>query len=743
MDDNNSIQQTIAALKQDINQARIVAAEPTTNPEILRELALFDDEKTREAVVSNANSPPEVLVQLGEQFPSQFLDNPVFPLLLLENPNFIRELPLNTLRSILTQENCPEYILEQAADKADLEVQLALANNVKTSKAILSRLNQSRNSEVVEAVNLHVNFVGELTEGFEEKVRELVKKIIPSGYQTDIRSLTFVLAQICYIPKFIVQLWVQEKTYMIICRELAEYSATAPNILECLANHTDSYTRVRLAKNHNTPTETLLKLANEQPSYIARYVAMNPSTTIDLLEILSKREDKELVHLVAQNPNTPLPVLQELAKDVDRRIAQSANKNLEEQQDEYDEQAVRKNPEISPEILEKFAQKDPETVAELPYTPPKLLLKLFQNVDEKQKNALDVYENIASNPNTPASILEQLARNESSFVRQAVARNSSTPINVLFKHLARDVQVSWKIAKMMSAIKSNEYVEKDSILDIFAEESTSSLEKILQRLIQEGSSSARLFLARRFDLPTDLLAKLAHTSEVKVCEAVAQNPNTSISTLDKLAQSLELEVRQAIAQNPNTSINALEKLAQSSETEIRQLVAQNPNTPINVLEKLAKDKDSKVRMHIASNNKLPSQILDELANDESFEVFTQAFRNSCLSKKTVERILCGQYASYYFNFNPDYLSYYPNVKASVINHYANVENSSIWFSLITLIQPEITQELLHKKSISICWLERFAVAMNKRASQIILNQLAEDCNQLVRAAAKDTITSRA
>ncbi len=372
-----------------------------------------------------------------------------------------------------------------------------------------------------------------------------------------------------------------------------------------------------------------------------------------------------------------------------------------------------------------------------------MLSKLFQNVNEKQKNALAVYENIARNPNTPVTILEQLAHNESSFVRQAVAINSSTPTNILFKQLARDVQVYWKIAGMMSTVKSNEYIEEDNILDIFAEESTNSLENILQRLIQEGGSSARLFLARRFDLSTDLLAKLAQTSEVRVCEAVAQNPNTSISTLDKLAQSPETEIRQAVAQNINTSIESLEKLTQSPETEIRQVVAQNPNTPINLLEKLAKDRDSKVRMHIASNTKVPSKIIDELANDESFEVFTQAFRNPCLSTKTVERILCSQYASYYINFNPDYLSYHPNVKASVINHYANVEHSSIWFSLIILIQPEITQELLQKKSISISWLERFAVAQNPRADKIILNKLAEDCNQFVRAAAKGTIISLA
>ncbi len=49
MDDITPAQVSIAALKQNITQAQLVAAEATTNPEILRELALFNDEKTREA----------------------------------------------------------------------------------------------------------------------------------------------------------------------------------------------------------------------------------------------------------------------------------------------------------------------------------------------------------------------------------------------------------------------------------------------------------------------------------------------------------------------------------------------------------------------------------------------------------------------------------------------------------------------------------------------------------------------
>lgn len=60
--------------------------------------------------------------------------------MLLENPNLVAEIPLPTLRSILKLDNVPQFILEQAAHKADVEVQLALANNIQTSGKTLGMI---------------------------------------------------------------------------------------------------------------------------------------------------------------------------------------------------------------------------------------------------------------------------------------------------------------------------------------------------------------------------------------------------------------------------------------------------------------------------------------------------------------------------------------------------------------------------------------------------------------------------
>ncbi|BAY81252.1 hypothetical protein NIES267_07280 [Calothrix parasitica NIES-267] len=709
MNENNSIQQTIAALEQDINQARIVAAEPTTNPEILRELALFNDEKTREAVVSNANSPPETLVQLGEEFPSQFLDNPVFPLLILENPNFIQELPLTTLRSILKEENVPEYILEQAADKADVGVQLALANNIKTSKAILKRLNQSRDSEVVEAVNLHVNFVGELVGGVEEKVKELVPKSIPSRHRVNYSSLA-VLAQICEIPEFIIEYWVEGLEYKYeLLEKLADSPATPTLILKHLVNDSSTSIREKLAQNINTPIETLQKLAEErQGRQACIFLARNVSTPDDALKILSEDKDKWVRMSVVENSNTPSTLLKEMINDADKEVAQTAKQILGERQGDYTCEAIRKNPQTPPEALKKLAQKNPRCItyiAKHANISPEMLLKWSQSTDERLRR------DVAENTSLPINILETLAKDDDSTVRRYIAQNPNTPINILFKNFARDTMVVSAIAYQMSNPKFRKYPEAEGILDILAEESTSPLESILQRLIKEGGEWAGKFLARRFDLPIEFLIQLAQADNFKVREAVAQNPRTPSSSLEKLAQALEPSVREA--------------------------VAQNINTPTSALDKLAKDENSKTRMHTASKLNLSPDVLEELTKDKSAEVRDKAITNPSLAKDSIERILKSENGYRFLKLNPDYFSNRSDIRASVINHYANSKSPSMWVSYITLMQPEISQELLKNKSNSIFWVERLAVAKNPQASQNILENLRKDCNQLVRAAAQN------
>jgi hypothetical protein len=59
------------------------------------------DIKVREAVVGNPNTPVELLFDLGAEFPSRLLANPIFMLLLLEKPDLLLDIPTKTFQKWL------------------------------------------------------------------------------------------------------------------------------------------------------------------------------------------------------------------------------------------------------------------------------------------------------------------------------------------------------------------------------------------------------------------------------------------------------------------------------------------------------------------------------------------------------------------------------------------------------------------------------------------------------------------
>ena len=92
---------------QDIKLSRVVAKNITTPPDILKTLGESDDKATRKSIAGNPNSPTDTLTRLATQFPEEVIQNPVFDLLLLENPNLLSEIPLASLRSMLKRQSIP------------------------------------------------------------------------------------------------------------------------------------------------------------------------------------------------------------------------------------------------------------------------------------------------------------------------------------------------------------------------------------------------------------------------------------------------------------------------------------------------------------------------------------------------------------------------------------------------------------------------------------------------------------
>ena len=72
-----------------LEQARQIAQDETTAPKLLAELANSEDKPTRQAVAANPNTPAEILLNICFDFPNEVINNPIIPLLSLEDPHIL------------------------------------------------------------------------------------------------------------------------------------------------------------------------------------------------------------------------------------------------------------------------------------------------------------------------------------------------------------------------------------------------------------------------------------------------------------------------------------------------------------------------------------------------------------------------------------------------------------------------------------------------------------------------------
>ena len=99
-----------------IHLAKLIkeASSPETTSARLTQLAQEKHAEITKAIASNPNTPPEILWQLGQDYPSELLNNPVLALLPLENLNFIQDIPEHTIVALLREKECPEWLIELA-----------------------------------------------------------------------------------------------------------------------------------------------------------------------------------------------------------------------------------------------------------------------------------------------------------------------------------------------------------------------------------------------------------------------------------------------------------------------------------------------------------------------------------------------------------------------------------------------------------------------------------------------------
>jgi hypothetical protein len=133
----------LSEIKLDYNSCnleirRAIASADNTSAGMLQKLGQDPDSEVRRAVAGNPNTPIQILEKLGEEFPEAITDNPIFNLLLLENPDgeFVR---LSLVRSCATFEDiiyaiafCKSHHLSQNYQILDRYLRRLVAEYPKT-----------------------------------------------------------------------------------------------------------------------------------------------------------------------------------------------------------------------------------------------------------------------------------------------------------------------------------------------------------------------------------------------------------------------------------------------------------------------------------------------------------------------------------------------------------------------------------------------------------------------------------
>ena len=189
-------------LERFIRVDRALAKRDDLSPISLEKLSHSSDRITRRNVASNANCTTSTLLHLAPQFPAEFLGNPLFDWMLIEDPHCLGKLDDKVLLGLLKREACPEAFLRWAADHGSAEVKLSLISNKRVPKDVLEKLARSRNERISAAARGHEKLAPEIDEDELEQVfLDAVLQLL-SDNVSEARRLKYIgLAQFPYVSE--------------------------------------------------------------------------------------------------------------------------------------------------------------------------------------------------------------------------------------------------------------------------------------------------------------------------------------------------------------------------------------------------------------------------------------------------------------------------------------------------------------------------------------------------------------
>lgn len=157
---------------------------------------------------------------------------------------------------------------------------------------------------------------------------------------------------------------------------------------------------------------------------------------------------------------------------------------------------------------------------------------------------------VALNPNTPSHLLESLSYHWDAIVRKNVTLNPNTPLKTLFQLGIEFPGEFCENPILLLLLMENPYCLNDlpemTICHLLKNEKTPDF--FLETLVMTGTTSMKYEVAKNRHTPPRLLDKLAQ-GNATIRYAVAQNPNTSLPTLQFLLKNNNKTVSLAAKSN--------------------------------------------------------------------------------------------------------------------------------------------------------------------------------------------------
>ncbi|VEP17727.1 hypothetical protein H1P_6390003 [Hyella patelloides LEGE 07179] len=595
----------------DIRQARQLAQDENTTPEKLEKLARNKDYQTRKYVAGNPNTPVIVLEKLGAEFPEEITNNPIFYLLLLENPEseFVRlslarssttepktlvklaeSNDFNLLYAIAGNLNTPLDILEKLSEI--LSLQVGIAANPQTPLSILKKLASSKNYVVRQAVARNKSVSSEILEILARDRDLRVLLAITQNPHTPTSILEIVAAteesivrdSLLKHPNF-------TDSVLNIIKFIDGTARPNPSTLEKLAKNPHLKIRRMVADYMNTPANILRQLAREDDSTILECITIHPNFSVDTLKgIASRLIEYSRLNQIIQTKSKLRPNKYVLSKCY-RNLIENNQVELSIKM-----QLVDLISSINYRgVLSQLAQSN--------FVEPDILLQITESCTI-YSNILKPWLYLANNFNTPNQALEiiyrELSKNEASYTD----RNQVSKIyKALYHHQNTPLIIKKEIAE-------NKKVSEYSIAS-----NPITFQKVLRELSKKRAHSIRLYVINNPSTPADVFEYFIQNN--KMTSDVARCKNTPIPILEMLAAKKGIYLKTELAENPNLPVPILENLAKESKDKIRASVARNPSTPAHILDFLAKDLSPRVRFMAVQNKNLSNTTMAKIINRNS------------------------------------------------------------------------------------------------------------------------------